>query len=245
MSILWWRGRASKAAFRDRITDALRQRCPEATIEVTGELDLRISGIKAGSQMDAWLGRGQEELCKNPKQVDEIVQRYAGSLLAIIIDPPLELDHIVPTLKPSGWLNEQRALYAQQGTIGDFHPCVEPCNASIRVVYAEYHTALHVDGDPTVENILKRVGTWTAERNVAASGGLAGLIGERDEEDLRAGPLARSFRPQSFRCTTLSVVKWKTVLECRVSPGRSTVEGKRGSFGLFGKCSVSSASPSP
>jgi hypothetical protein len=142
MKLFQWRGRTSKPAFRDRVLAVLREELPEATIEATGELDIRITGVPDKEQVNVWLGRAYDEFCQEPRQAEEIIQRSVRSALALAIDQPLTLDRIVPTIKPYDWVASQRSLLAAQGLTGSFDPWVEPYNAELCIAYAEWREGI-------------------------------------------------------------------------------------------------------
>jgi len=142
MKLLQWRGRISKSAFRDRVLAALENELPAATIEATGELDIRITGLTAKAQVDVWLGRAYREFCQKPREAQEIIQRFVEGARLSATDPPLEADRIIPTLKPRDWLASQPSASADTAQSGRFNPWVEPYNAELCIAYAEYRGGL-------------------------------------------------------------------------------------------------------
>jgi hypothetical protein len=139
MNIFRWRGRTSRAAFRDRVCTAFREQFPGATIEATGDLDIQVTGLANGKSLSAWLGRAYEEFCKDPKQADEIIARHVRGAQATAECAPVELDRIIPTLKSRAWLTSQRANHEQDGR---FDPWVEDYNTDLVIVYAEYRDGI-------------------------------------------------------------------------------------------------------
>jgi len=110
MRLFQWRGRTSKAAFRDRVSGVLREKVPRATIEVTGNLDIQITGLPSGKSLNVWLGRAYEEFSKAPEEADEIIARYIRGTLAIADDAAIEPERIIPTIKSRDWLDSQRQV---------------------------------------------------------------------------------------------------------------------------------------
>jgi hypothetical protein len=130
-----WRGRTSKAAFRDRLCGVLREKLPAATIEATGDLDIRITGLPNGKTLNVWLGRAYEEFSKAPGEADEIIARYFRGALAAADEAAIELRRIIPTIKSRDWLESQRQA-------AGFDPLVEPYNADLVIVYADYRDGI-------------------------------------------------------------------------------------------------------
>jgi uncharacterized protein YtpQ (UPF0354 family) len=135
MRLFQWRGRTSKAAFRDRVCGVLREQVPAATIEATGDLDIRITGLPNGKTLNVWLGRAYEEFSKAPGEADEIIVRYVRGALAAADEAAIELQRIIPTIKSRDWLESQR-----QAT--GFDPLVEPYNADLVIIYAYYRDGI-------------------------------------------------------------------------------------------------------
>lgn len=119
----------------------LREKQPAVVLEVTGDLDVRIIGPENNGQGDLWLGRAYEEFCQAPAQADEIIARYVRNVLSDLSNAPLALDRLVPAIKPYDWVSKQRSLLGSD-TPGSFDPWVEPYNAELSVVYAEYSEGL-------------------------------------------------------------------------------------------------------
>jgi uncharacterized protein YtpQ (UPF0354 family) len=139
MKLFRWPGRTSKAAFRDRVCASFREQFPGATIEATGDLDIKITGFANGKSLGVWLGRAYDEFREDPKQADEIIARHVRGALATATDAPVELDRIIPTVKSCDWLTSQRANHDEDGR---FDPWVEHYNADLVIVYAEYRDGI-------------------------------------------------------------------------------------------------------
>jgi hypothetical protein len=142
MKLFRWRGRTSKSAFRDRVCTALREKLPGATIETTGDLEVRISGLASGKSLDVWLGRAYSEFCKEPTKVEEIIARHVQGALATATDLPVEPDRIIPTVKSRDWLTSQSAIHSNPQGPSGFDPWVESYNDELIIVYAEYRDAV-------------------------------------------------------------------------------------------------------
>jgi len=135
MRLFQWRGRTSKAAFRDRVSGVLREKVPRATIEVTGNLDIQITGLPSGKSLNVWLGRAYEEFSKAPEEADEIIARYIRGTLAIADDAAIEPERIIPTIKSRDWLDSQRQ-------VAGFDPLVEPYNADLVIIYGDFRDGI-------------------------------------------------------------------------------------------------------
>jgi len=142
MKLFRWRGRTSKSAFRDRVCTALREKLPGALIEATGDLEVHVSGLANGKSLDVWLGRAYDEFCKEPVEAEEVIARHVRGALVSATDPPVELDRIIPTVKERDWLTQQVANYPSHKGPSRFEPWVEPYNAELAVVYAEYRDGI-------------------------------------------------------------------------------------------------------
>jgi uncharacterized protein YtpQ (UPF0354 family) len=153
MKLLPWRGRTSKSAFRDRMCAVLREKLPDATIAATGELDIRISGLTSQAQVDVWLGRAYSEFQQKPGEAEDIIQRFVQAALRTANHPPLELDRIVPTIKPHDWLSSQLSALADHAQTGGFDPWVEPYNAELSIVYAEYRDGIRYGSRSEFESL--------------------------------------------------------------------------------------------
>jgi uncharacterized protein YtpQ (UPF0354 family) len=144
MKLLQWPGRTGKSAFRDRVCAVFREKLPGAIVEATGDLDVHISGLSNAKSVDVWLGRAYEEFCKKPDAVEEIIARYVQGTLATAADIPVELDRIIPTVKSSGWVTSQSEYHSNPNGRSGFDPWVEPYNAELSIVYAEYRAGIHI-----------------------------------------------------------------------------------------------------
>jgi hypothetical protein len=142
MKLFRWRGRTSKSAFRDRVCTALRENLPGAIIEAAGDLDVHISGLANGKSLDVWLGRAYDEFCKEPAEAEEVIARHVRGALVSATDPPVELDRIIPTVKEHDWLTQQVANHPSHKEPSRFEPWVEPYNAELAIVYAEYRDGI-------------------------------------------------------------------------------------------------------
>ncbi|MBS0417713.1 MAG: hypothetical protein JSR66_08365 [Proteobacteria bacterium] len=135
MRLFQWRGRTSKASFRDRVFGVLREKLPAATIEATGDLDIRITDLPTGKILNVWLGRAYEEFSKAPGGADEIIARHVRGTLAAADEPAIELQRIIPTIMSRDWLDSQRQA-------AGFDPLVEPYNADLVIIYADYRDGI-------------------------------------------------------------------------------------------------------
>jgi len=135
MRLFQWRGRTSKAAFRDRVYGVLREKVPKATIEATGDLDIQITGLPGGKTLNVWLGRAYEEFSKAPGEADEIIARYIRGTLAVADDAAIEHQRIIPTIKSRDWLDSQRQ-------VAGFDPLVEPYNADLVIIYGDFRDGI-------------------------------------------------------------------------------------------------------
>jgi hypothetical protein len=135
-----WRGRTSKKAFVERFKSAFQEHCPDAVIEASGELELRVVRSAQDRTLDVSLERAYEEFCKTPANAAEIVSRWVGSL-ASTVSGTLELDpdHIIPVIKDHSWLRSQG-----EGSNGaaKFEPWCEVYNSELIIVFAEFNDCL-------------------------------------------------------------------------------------------------------
>jgi uncharacterized protein YtpQ (UPF0354 family) len=135
MGIFQWRGRTSKAAFRDRVCGVFREKLPAATIEATGELDIQVTGLPSGKTLNVWLGRAYDEFAKAPRESDAIIARHVQGALALADDSVVDRQQIIPTIKSRDWLDSQ-------SNEGRFDPWMEPYNTDLVIVYAEYRDGI-------------------------------------------------------------------------------------------------------
>jgi hypothetical protein len=135
MRLFQWRGRTSKAAFRDRVCGVLREKVPAATIEATGDLDIQITGLPSGKTLNVWLGRAYEEFSKAPGEADAIIARHVRGALAVADEPAIEHQRIIPTIKSRDWLDSQRQA-------AGFDPLAEPYNADLVIIYADFRDGI-------------------------------------------------------------------------------------------------------
>ena len=140
VKIFPWRGRTNKKAFVERFRSALRESCPDAVIEESGELELRVVRPAQDRTLEVRLERAYEEFCKTPANADEIVSRWVRSL-ASTVSGTLELDpdHIIPVIKDHSWLRSQG-----DGSNGaaKFEPWHEIYNSELVIVFAEFNDSL-------------------------------------------------------------------------------------------------------
>lgn len=139
MSLFRWPGRTSKVAFRDRVSVALQEKLPQATIKSIGELELQIIGFGSGKSLSVWLGRAYDEFCANPAEANEIIARHVRSALATADDVAVEKDRIIPIVKSRDWITSQLANVDEAGR---FDPWLEPYNADLVVIFAEYRDGI-------------------------------------------------------------------------------------------------------
>jgi len=135
MKLFQWPGRTGKAAFRDRVCAVLREKIPAATIEATGELDIRITGLPGGKTLNVWLGRAYEEFSKAPREADEIIARHVRGAVAVVDDRVVERHQIVPIIRSRAWL-------ASQLETPGFDPWYENYNADLVLIYADYREGI-------------------------------------------------------------------------------------------------------
>ena len=140
VKIFPWRGRTNKKAFVERFRVALLERVPDAVIEESGELELRVVRSAQDRTLDVRLERAYEEFCKTPANAGEIVSRWVRSLAStvsgtLVLDP----DHIIPVIKDHSWLRSQG-----DGSNGatKFEPCSEVYNSELIIVFAEFDDSL-------------------------------------------------------------------------------------------------------
>ena len=175
MRLFQWRGRTSKAAFRDRVCGVLREKVPAATIEATGDLDIQITGLPNGETLNVWLGRAYEEFSKAPGGADEIIARHVRGTLAAADEAAIELQRIIPTIKSRDWLDSQRQA-------AGFDPLVEPYNADLVIIYADYRDGIQyghrsdfgplgISGEAIREQALANLRRMIEEINVVGSDG--------------------------------------------------------------------------
>ncbi len=90
----------------------------------------------------------------------------------------------------------------------------------------------------------RRGSTGIAGERIGLRIGSRLCMSDLDREAHKSEPQHTMKELHGFKPAAVSVVRWNTVLDRSVSPGRNSVDGNRGSLGLFGKCSVSIARPS-
>ena len=137
VKIFPWRGRTNKKAFLERFQAAFLQQCPDAVIEVAGELELSIVQPAKNHTLTVRLGRAYEEFCDTPANADEIVSRWVRSLATA--SSTLDPNRIIPVVKDHAWLQSQR-----EGSDGEasFEPWNESYNSELVIVFAEFNDSL-------------------------------------------------------------------------------------------------------
>jgi hypothetical protein len=114
----------------ERFEAALRERFPEAVIEHSGDLELRVVRPPGNDTRIVWLGRAYKEFCDTPAEADEIISRHLRSVAAVgsaALDP----DRIIPVIKNREWLAVQGASLSQGGRgLGFARPGTGRCGSS-------------------------------------------------------------------------------------------------------------------
>jgi uncharacterized protein YtpQ (UPF0354 family) len=153
MKLLFWKGRMSKAQFRDRFVEAIRQRYPQARIEVKGELDLEVEGLGGDSRHVLWLGRAFQEFEQDPKSIDSIFTRWLGSFPQAEEAVSLEerLASLVPMIKDHAWLRGQQESSASLGA--PFDLWVEDYNSELVIAYAEFRSSIRFVRNSTADSL--------------------------------------------------------------------------------------------
>lgn len=134
MKLFQWRGRTGKQAFTERFQAALQQHLPEAAIEQTSELELRMVRPPDGYTQTVWLGRAYAQFCKAPETADEIIAEWVRTAAAVHADA-VDPDRIIPLIKDHLWLAENRR--------SGLDPWTEPYNCELIIVFAERRDGLH------------------------------------------------------------------------------------------------------
>jgi uncharacterized protein YtpQ (UPF0354 family) len=132
VKLFQWPGRTSKKAFTERFQAALQERLPDALIEPSDELELRLT-LADGYKQTVWLARAYREFCEAPADAANIIARWLGSVTQLENDT-LDADRIIPVIKDHVWLTEN-------GENG-FAPWTEPYNSELIIVFAEYRGGL-------------------------------------------------------------------------------------------------------
>jgi hypothetical protein len=144
MSILFWRGRVSKAEFRRQYMAYVRERLPDHPCEeVAGDdLSLKVSGFPQHAEVTQCLDNVYAEFRKNPQDRDDIFER-ALSLLRSLGHPAVpDRSNILPMLKSRQWLaNCYPAGHAPEANSGaELHH--EVLNDELVVTYVTMEPAI-------------------------------------------------------------------------------------------------------
>ena len=137
MKLLRWRGRMSKANFRDQFVSAVHERYPDVEAKVDGELGVVITGLPNGAVHRTWLDRAYQEFVKNPAGIDELFDRWMGSLRDLKVDG-LDLSNIVPMIKDQSWVAAQLPAAREADPDARLDQWIEDYNSELVIAYAEF-----------------------------------------------------------------------------------------------------------
>jgi hypothetical protein len=142
MKILFWKHGTSKDAFRQRYIESAQKEFPHLRYETDGEYGVAIHGADKYKVVNIWLERGYEELSKSPKNADEILSRWIAMLRETVnADNSIDLDAIVPVIKPAKWPEQQRTIQRElNGSDVVMDYWVEPYNSELTIMYSQWRT---------------------------------------------------------------------------------------------------------
>jgi hypothetical protein len=131
--------RLSADAFADVVTREVTGRAPNLELRTIERLTLRVVAAETTEQR-IHLDRAFEQYLENPRELDEIVGRWASFILGgTIQQEKLDLAAVVPIVKAHRWIDSQRAYHVEQfGTDKSFSLCWETYNTELIVAYAEF-----------------------------------------------------------------------------------------------------------
>lgn len=145
MSIFSWKGRVSKSAFRERYIDALLARFPQLSTELEDEYGVVVKGIEGYDQQSVWLERAYKEFIKDPKKIEDVIQRWLAPISDVIetSTSSMQLDFVIPVIKRNTWIDEQRALIQKQhGTGTKVEYLSEQYNSELSLVFTVYQKSI-------------------------------------------------------------------------------------------------------
>jgi hypothetical protein len=118
-------------------------RAPDLELRIIERLTLRVVAAETTEQR-IHLDRAFEQYLENPRELDEIVGRWASVIVGgTIQQEKLDLAAVVPIVKGRRWIDSQRAYHVEQfGTDEAFSLCWETYNAEQIVAYAEFNAGL-------------------------------------------------------------------------------------------------------
>jgi hypothetical protein len=135
--------RLSADAFADLVTREVTGRAPDLELRIIEPLTLRVVAAETTEQR-IHLDRAFEQYLENPRELDEIVGRWASVIVGGTIQQgKLDLASVVPIVKARRWIDSQRAYHVEQfGTDKSFSLCWETYNTELIVAYAEFKSRL-------------------------------------------------------------------------------------------------------
>jgi hypothetical protein len=135
--------RLTADAFSDLVIREVTGRAPDLELRIIERLTLRVVAAETTEQR-IHLDRAFEQYLENPRELDEIVGRWASVIVGgTIQQEKLDLAAVVPIVKARRWIDSQRAYHVEQfGTDKAFSLCWETYNAELIVAYAEFNSGL-------------------------------------------------------------------------------------------------------
>jgi len=111
MTILFWKKKSSKDAFRQRYIEKVLERFPGLSFEFDGEYGVKWQGLHQHDAVSVWLESGFKEYTGDPKDGESILDRWVTLLegMAGADRPPLDLETLVPMIRHRSWLENQQS----------------------------------------------------------------------------------------------------------------------------------------
>lgn len=143
MKLPFFGRRLSADAFADLVIREVTGRAPDLELRIIERLTLRVVAAETTEQR-IHLDRAFEQYLENPRELDEIVGRWASVMVGWTVQQDkLDMAAVVPIIKARRWIDSQRAYHVEQfGTDEAFSLCWETYNAELIVVYAEFNSGL-------------------------------------------------------------------------------------------------------
>jgi hypothetical protein len=143
MKLPFFRKRLSADAFADLVIREVTGRAPSLELRIIEPLSLRVVAADTTEQQ-IHLDRAFDQYLDNPRELDEVVGRWASVIVGgTIRQDKLDLAAVVPIVKARRWIDSQRAYHVEQfGTDKAFSLCWETYNAELIVAYAEFNSGL-------------------------------------------------------------------------------------------------------
>jgi uncharacterized protein YtpQ (UPF0354 family) len=129
---------ASPAEFTQTYADTLHAAHPELKVEITKDLQLKVTTMKGGDST-SFLDNAYNEYKQNPAHKADIIQKFVASGVGAldVMEKPIDRSYIVPIVKDRPWIEEMKQALIARGAKKAPETVFEEFCPGLVVVYAE------------------------------------------------------------------------------------------------------------